>query len=104
MRRQHRDRTMKSKFFGSAALENRIIKTMIAGNVNDNINILVLHKLFDGFMKIKRSYKVKLRIILPELLQKPGSFFFQLFIKRHMYLTVHIYNMKIWFKEIQHSF
>ena len=103
MRSQHRDRTMKSKLFGRTALENRIIKAMIAGNINDNINILIMHKLFNRFMKIKRSYEIKLWIIFTELLQQPGSFFFQLFIKRHMDLAVHIHNMKIRLKEIQHS-
>src|SRR5258705_3592886 len=98
---QYRDRTMKSKLFGGTALKNRIIKAMIPGNVNDNINILIPHELFDGFMKIERGDKVKLRIILTELFQQPSSFFFQFFIQCHMYLAVHIHNMKIGFKKIK---
>ena len=101
---KHRNGTMKSKLFGSAAFENRIIKTMIAGNIYYDINILIVHKLFDRFMEIERRDKIKFGLIVAELISEPCPFFPELFIQRHMYLAVHIYNMKFWFKEIQHSF
>ena len=67
MCRQHRYRAMKSKPFGRAMLENRIIKTMVAGNIDDDINIFILNELFDGFLKIKSCDKIKLRIIFSKL-------------------------------------
>ena len=68
MSRQHRDRAMKSKLFGSAAFKNRVIETMIAGNINYDVNVFILDELFNCFMKIEGGYKIKLRVILTELL------------------------------------
>src|SRR5205809_6771861 len=95
---------MKSKPFGRAMFENRIIKTMITRNIDHDINIFILNKLFDRFFKIKSGNKIKLRIVFGKLFSKPCSFFFQLFIECHMYLAIYIYNMKIGFEEIKHRF
>ena len=64
---QHRYRAMKSKLFSSTLLENGIIKTMVAGNIDHYINILILDELLDGLMKIERRDKIKFRIVIFEL-------------------------------------
>jgi hypothetical protein len=63
---------MKSKLFGGAVLENRIIKTVVAGNSDHDINIFILDELFNRFFKIKSGNKIKLRIIFSELFSQPA--------------------------------
>jgi len=77
---QYGNGTVKSEFFSYTGFENRIIKRMIAGNRNDNIDIFIVNKLFDGFMKIECGDKVKLRIKFFKLFIQPVSFFFQFFV------------------------
>ena len=46
---------MKSKPFSTALFENRIIETMIARNIDHNIDILILDKLLYCFFKVKHE-------------------------------------------------
>ena len=49
---------------------------MIARHIDHDVNILIIDELLNSFMKIKRSDKIKFRIVFLELLQKPCPFFF----------------------------
>ena len=102
MNGQYGHMAMVNQFFCMMPFKYSIQQGMLAWDGDKEVNIFVLCKSLDGFVKIAHSDKIKFRIVLTEHLLHDSLFF--LIIRRdgNIMGAVNIHNVESRMKELQH--